>query len=106
MWVVWLTLMVSVGMGSGIGYAAQKWARVGVLFLGFWIGGIFGALLYSMLFYSFSETNPIMVLWVTIALCGIIVSVLSMIYFDQAVIIGSAIGGAYLFGRVSGVSPC
>ena len=38
MWVVWLTLMVSVGMGAGIGFAAQKWARIGVLIIGVWIG--------------------------------------------------------------------
>ncbi len=54
MWVVWLTLMVSVGMGAGIGFAAQKWARIGVLIIGVWIGGLAGALLYSMVFHVFA----------------------------------------------------
>ena len=54
MWVVWLTLIVSVGMGTGIGFAAQKWARIGVLIIGVWIGGLTGALLYSMVFHVFA----------------------------------------------------
>src|SRR5438105_10441800 len=29
LWVVWLTLFISLGFGSGFGYAAAKWARVG-----------------------------------------------------------------------------
>ena len=101
MWVVWLTLMVSVGMGAGIGYAAQKWARVGVLFIGTWIGGILGALMYSLLFNVFSRNNPVLGLWLSVALTGVIVAALSMIYFDHAVIIGSAIAGSYAFVRVS-----
>lgn len=51
MWVVWLTLVVSVGIGSGAGYATQKWARTGVLLIGTWIGGIIGAGLYSLFLY-------------------------------------------------------
>lgn len=100
MWVVWLTLIVSIGMGSGVGYAAQKWARIGVLLIGTWIGGLFGALMYSMLFNAFAGNNPILTLWLSIAFCGVIIAVLSMIYFDHAVIFGSAIAGAYTFARV------
>jgi len=100
MYVVWLTLMVSIGIGSGIGYAAQKWARVGVLLIGLWVGGLFGALLYSMLFSVFAGSNPLGMLWMCIAFCGVLVGILSMIYFDHAVIIGSSLAGAYIFGRV------
>ena len=56
-WVVWLTLFVAVGMGSAIGWATQKWARVGVLFLSLWVGGIFGAILYGAVFYIWAEHN-------------------------------------------------
>lgn len=100
MYVVWLTLMVSIGIGSGIGYAAQKWARVGVLLIGLWVGGLFGALLYSILFSVFAGSNPLGMLWMCIAFCGVLVGILSMIYFDHAVIIGSSLAGAYIFGRV------
>jgi hypothetical protein len=100
MYVVWLTLMVSFGIGAGIGYAAQKWARVGVLLIGLWIGGLFGAIIYSMLFSVFQGGNPIGMLWMSIAFCGVIIGILSMIYFDHAVIVGSSLAGAYIFGRV------
>ena len=99
MWVVWLTLFVSLGMGAGIGYACQRWARLGVLLIGTWIGGLLGAILYSLVFYLFAKNNPILALWLTIAFCAVIIAILSMIFFDHAVIIGSALGGSYVFVR-------
>lgn len=100
-WLVWLTLFVALGIGAGIGYATMTWARMGVLCMGAWIGGLIGGLLYTMVFYLFATDNPLLVLWLTIAFCGVIVSVLSMIFFDHAIIIGSAIGGSYMALRVS-----
>jgi len=100
MWVVWLTLMVSAGMGAGIGYAAQKWARIGVFLIGYWIGGFMGAIMYSM-FSNLFTGNPVVALWLFVSLTGALVAGLSMYYFDLAVIFGSAIGGAYAFVRVS-----
>lgn len=100
-WVVWLTLFVTLGIGSGIGYATSRWARLGVLFIGAWIGGLIGGLLYSLVFYLFAEDNPLLAVWLTIALSSVVVAVLSMIFFDKAVILGSAIGGAYNFIRVT-----
>lgn len=88
-------------MGAGIGYACQKWARIGVLLIGTWIGGILGAILYSLVFYLFASNNPLLALWLTIAFCAVIIAVLSMIFFDHAVIIGSSLGGSYVFIRVS-----
>ncbi len=97
--------MVSLGMGSGIGFACQKWVRLGVLLIGTWLGGVFGALLYSLVFYVFAEKNPLLALWLVIAICACIISVLSMIFFDHAVIIGSSIIGSYVFVRVSYYIP-
>ena len=71
-----------------------------MLLIGLWIGGIFGALLYTILFSAFASGNPIGTLWMCIALCGVIIGILSMIYFDHAVIVGSSLAGAYVFGRV------
>lgn len=100
MWVVWLTLMVSTGMGAGIGYAAQKWARIGVFLIGYWIGGFMGAIMYSM-FSNLFTGSPVVALWLFVSLTGALIAALSMFYFDLAVIFGSAIGGAYAFVRVS-----
>jgi hypothetical protein len=68
--------------------------------IGTWIGGLFGAIMYSMLFHVFAGSNPMVALWLSIAFCGVIIAVLCMIYFDHAVIFGSAIAGAYMFSRV------
>jgi tryptophan-rich sensory protein len=81
-WVVWLTLFVTLGMGAGIGYGTSRWARVGVLLLGAWIGGLIGGLLYSLVFYVFAQDNPLLALWLTIAFSSVIVAVISMIFFD------------------------
>ena len=102
-WVVWLTMFVAVGMGSGIGYAASRWSRIGVLLIGAWIGGLAGGLLYSSVFYVFADNNPLLAIWLCISFCAIVIAVLSMIFFDHAVIIGSALGGAYIFTRVSDI---
>jgi hypothetical protein len=72
--------------------------------IGTWIGGLLGAILYSLVFYLFSKNNPMLALWLTIAFCAVVVAILSMIFFDHAVIIGSALGGAYVFVRVSYIS--
>lgn len=101
MWVVWLTLVVSLIIGGGVGYGTQRWARAGVLLLGAWIGGLLGGVVYSLVVYAFVEDNPLLGLWLTILFCSIIVAVLSMIYFDHAVIFCAAIAGSYLFIRVS-----
>ncbi len=57
--------------------------------------------MYSMLFHVFAGSNPMVALWLSISFCGIGTAALSMIYFDHAVIIGSSLAGAYMFGRVS-----
>lgn len=99
-WAVWLNLFVATGMGAGIGFAAAKWSRVGVLLIGAWIGGLLGGVLYTSVFSPFAEANPLLAVWLTIVLSAVVVSILSMIFFDHAVIIGSAIGGAYCIIRV------
>ena len=70
-----------------------------MLLIGTWIGGLLGAILYSLVFYLFAKNNPILALWLTIAFCAVIIAILSMIFFDHAVIIGSALGGSYVFVR-------
>ena len=61
------------------------------------MGGVF----YSLVVYMFVEENPLLALWLTILVCAVLFAVLSMIYFDQAVIFGSAIAGSYMLMRVT-----
>jgi len=98
-WVVWLSLVLTLGAGSGVGYVTQRWARLGVLLIGAWIGGLIGGVLYGLVFHAFAHENPLLCLWLCIVFCSVILAVLSMVFFDHAVIIGAAIGGSYLFIR-------
>jgi len=100
-WVVWLSLMVTLGIGAGIGYAAAAWARIGVLIISVWVGGVIGAILYNTFIYLMASKNPLLVLWLSIAAMAIMIGVLSMIFFDHAVIFGSSIIGSYIFIRVN-----
>eukprot|EP00347_Sterkiella_histriomuscorum_P008480 403344934 len=98
-WSVWLSLVVTLAMGTGPGYFTQKWARSGVLLIGAWIGGLFGAIFYTAFIAKYATENPMLALWLCIVFFSIFVAVLSQIYFDYAVIFGSAIVGSYMFIR-------
>lgn len=100
-WSVWLSLIVTLFMGTGPGYGTQKWARSGVLLVGAWIGGLFGALFFTTFVAKYATENPMLGLWLCIVFWSVFVAVLSQIYFDYAVIVGSAIVGSYIFIRVS-----
>lgn len=54
-WVVWFCLIVSLCVGTGVGFAAQRWSRIGVLIIGGWIGGLLGALSYGVFFHIFAQ---------------------------------------------------
>ena len=56
-WAVWLCLIVSLGMGSGVGVACQRWSRIGVLVIGAWIGGLLGAFFYDIAFNAFGNQD-------------------------------------------------
>lgn len=99
-WSVYLTLAVTMGMGSGIGYMSYRWARVGVLLVGSWVGAIFGVLIYSLFFDLFIDDDRTLAVWLTVSISAFLVAIGSMFFFDIAVILGSSISGAYLFIRV------
>lgn len=100
-WVVWLTGACSFGIGLGVGYASYRWARLGVLIIGTWVGGLIGALIYELFFSLFVDDDRTLGIWLTIACCAVLVAVGSMFFFDHVVILGSSISGSYLFFRVS-----
>ena len=100
-WSVWLSLVITLAMGSGPGYFTQKWARSGVVLIGAWIGGLFGAVFYTAFIAKNTQESPVLALWLCVAFFSILVAVLSQIYFEYSVILGSAIVGSYLFIRVT-----
>jgi hypothetical protein len=98
---VWLGLALATVLGHSVGRFVREYARTGVLLIGAWMGALFGSLFYTLVVSRFEQENPLLTLWVTIILCSIAVAILSQIYFDHTVIVGSAIVGSYIFIRVS-----
>lgn len=98
-WSVWLALLMSLGIGAGFGFAARKWSRIGVLFIGACVGAFMGMAVFNTMVYQISKENALLGLWLTIMMCSLLVAGLSMAFFDNAVIIGSSIVGSYLLFR-------
>lgn len=101
MWVVWLILLLSLALGSGAGYATKRWGKYGVLALGLWLGGIIGSLLFSGLFRLISEDYETLILILSVVSFATLFAVLSQIYFNIAIIVGSAALGSFFLLRVS-----
>jgi hypothetical protein len=100
-WVVFLTLLISLGIGSAAGYAAMKFAKYGVILGGAWLGGIIGSVFYSVALRTLSESYPLAVMWLSIISLAGLVAYLAHRYFGVAMIFGTAIIGSFLIFRVS-----
>ena len=68
--------------------------------IGTWCGGIFGMVLYVLFIHFFVTDNAALAIWITCATSALITSILSMVFFDHACVIGSALGGSYALVRV------
>lgn len=55
--------------------------------------------LYVLFVHYFVNSNEALAVWITVATAALITSILSMVFFDQACIIGSALGGSYALIR-------
>lgn len=95
-WVGWVILAVSVILGCIVGFFAAKLVRVGVFILGVCAGAGIALILNNTVFY---KINSVAVLWVMIGIFGIVLGVLSFIWFDYIVIVCTSILGGYLFIR-------
>lgn len=102
-WTVFLTGYVSYGMGCGFGIGALRWPKFGVLAVGATIGFITGKLFDIALlqpFVPYDSPSHSISTW-----CFIVIAcILSVFFFEHAVIICSCMCGSYIFFRVS--NPC
>lgn len=99
-WRVWLSLIISLMIGYPFGSLTKKYTKLGIVILGTFIGGLLGSILYGFIIYIYPPRNSLLILLLTILISAIIIGILSLKYFDYAIIFGSAIGGSYLFIRV------
>ena len=95
-WVGWLLLAVSIVLGCIIGFFASKLLRVGVFFLGVWAGIGVALLLNNVILF---KINSVAVLWISMAVLGLLFGVLSFFWYMYIVIVCTSIIGSYLFVR-------
>jgi hypothetical protein len=98
-WSVWVSLLVALGIGSGVGFIAKRFSRIGVLFVGAILGSFVGMTLFNSFVYKISQENTLLGLWMTIMVTAMVIGGLCMVFFDNAVIVGSSITGAYMLYR-------
>ena len=80
-WVAWITLIVGLSIGAGLGYAAQRWPFFGVLILGTILGGFLGSFIFAMGMYDFASEHPNVVLWCTMAGMAALIAIISIIFY-------------------------
>ena len=96
-WTVPIVLIVSLGMGVGMGWGAAKWPKIGVMIMGASLGALLGMIIYwSFMSASVSSTTSKIV-----TICGIALftAIVYIMFFDHMVIMTSAIFGAYILIR-------
>jgi hypothetical protein len=99
-WVVWVTLVLSLALGSGAGYATYTWGHYGILGIGVWLGSLFGSLVYGTLLRQFtSDKWHIIVLALTITAFAALAGWLSQLYLHFAIFALSSTLGSFLFFR-------
>ena len=104
LWLVFLTLLFSLAIGSLAGYATMRFAEYGIILGGAWLGGIIGSVFYNVALRTLSSTHPLVILWVSILSLAGVVAYLAHRYFGVAMIFGSSIIGSFLFFRVKHLS--
>ena len=95
----WITLGVSVLLGIIVGLILAKISRIGVAVLAGWGGVCLALILWSAVLY---KVNSQVVFWIVIVVFAGVCAVVSFFVYDHALIISTAIIGAY--GFVRGIS--
>lgn len=77
----------------------MRWPLLGVLILGTIVGCTIGGMIFAFGLRDWADEHPNLVLWCTMATTGLISAIVAFFFFDFAVIIFSALMGAYIFIR-------
>lgn len=49
---VWIIVILSAGLGAGLGYGGYRWPKFGILTIALFSGCLFGSIVYSLLLSS------------------------------------------------------
>ncbi len=108
-WTVWVGIIVSLLVGSVVGYGSARWPRFGVMLISASVGLLLGYFFYTAVVLELLTEHSKLTLWITMAATTLIFSILCIALVDMACIFGSAIAGSYLvvrgFGMIFGGYP-
>jgi len=96
-----IAILIGLFMGAGLGFGAAYWPRLGIFTIGVCLGALLGGCIYLGVVAGETEedVNEDIVFWMSVLASGVLVAIICLIFYDFAVIIGSALMGAYLFIR-------
>lgn len=99
-WSVLVVGIVTFCMGGGLGFGAAKWPRIGIVCMGLSLGGLIGYCVYWLFLEShLANKDSLLLQWAVVAVTGLTCAIICIFLFDFAVIITSAIFGAYALIR-------
>jgi hypothetical protein len=96
LWMTILSFLVAIIVALFLGFVMYKTIKFGAMLLGAISGGLIGATFYNLAFYA-AESFYLFVF--TVAFLGIVGAFLAYRYFDQIVILSTALIGSYCFIR-------
>jgi hypothetical protein len=95
-WVGWAVLGGAFVVGSVLGLACTRFARVGATLIAIWGGFIVGLIINESVLYLLEGS---LVFWVVCASCAAVLGVLVFVTYNHAVILSTSLIGSYLFVR-------
>ena len=96
-WVGWIILPVSVIIGVIAGFFLASFLKLGTFVIGAWFGATLAMILFEMFVYKISSKE--FVLWIMIALLGLIIGILALKFLKTILIIGTSFIGAFMVVR-------
>jgi len=99
-WVGWLMLSLSIVLGIIVGVLLVKYSKFAAAVIGAWAGYILGLFLNDLALWPIGLA---WVFWVVNVGCALVCAILAFIFFNPAVILGTAFIGAYALMRGIGM---
>lgn len=99
-WVGWLMLAISIILGTIVGVLLVKYSKFAAAVIGAWAGYILGLFLNDLALWPIGLA---WVFWVVNIACALICAILAFIFFNPAVILGTAFIGSYSLMRGIGL---
>jgi len=92
----WVVFFFALAMGVVFGYITLRSPRIGLLFLGIWLGTVISLILFHAVLYKVGTNPPELVLYVLICILSVAFGFLSIFYQDYLLILSTSFCGSYI----------